>query len=170
MLSLAVVLCVAFGGAALAAGGEELDRVEVPLGETIVVDDLMDLTVNSMAVSKSEKYFGDSNKYSTYYSGEDHRFLLVHCTLLNTALEYYAYGNYIKNVRMVYKEKFEYEPVLLQNLPDKEYPTQSLWEIEPLVETTPIFFFKVPNVVASSSDALYLHFTVGETDYSCKIR
>lgn len=170
-ISLALLMVCVLSIASVPACGEEAKIYnEVALSKPLQLPDLMDLTINAAVFSKEEKYFGTGTNYATYTSGEGFRFLLVNCTLLNTALEYYKYDDYIKDVKLVFREKYEYSPTLLQNFPDKKYPTEALWEIQPLVSTTPIFFFKVPTLLETSLDPIYLYFTIGDVNYSCKLR
>ncbi len=143
---------------------------EIVLEKPLVLPDLMDFTIKSTSFSKSEKYYGDSGNYATYVAGENYRFFLVKCELLNTSLNYYIYSDHIKNVKIVFKDKFEYEAILLQNFPEKKYPTEKLWEIESLVSTTPIFFFKVPKMIEGTLDPIMLYFTLDDVNYACKLR
>ncbi len=168
-LALLMVCLLSIVSAPAHAEGSEA-YTEVTLGKPLLLEDLMELNIETVSFSKSEKYFGATNNYSTYTSGEGYRFLLVKCTLLNTSLNYYQYDEHIKGVKIVFRDKFEYAPTLLQNLPEKKFPTEVLWEIESLVSSTPIFFFKVPTIIETSLDPIFLRFTIGDVNYSCKLR
>jgi len=148
------------------------DITEVSLGDILAVEDLMDFTIKSISFSKSEKYYGkDGVNYSTYAAGGEYRFLLVNCVLLNVSLDYYTYDSHISNVKIVYRDKYEYEPVYLQNARGKKLLTQKLWEVEALVSITPVFLFKVPKIIEETSlESIYLYFTLDNADYVCKIR
>ena len=165
-----VVVCLVPVVLMQASAETPIEFAALVVGEPLVLDDLMDFTITGARFDKTEISYGDEKNYSTNRSGPDYKFYTVECSLLNTTTGYYTYDTYITKVRLVYKDKFEFEPTLMQNFPDKKYPTKKLWDIQSLILTQPMFLFKVPNVVQTTLDSLQLYLTINGVDYVCKLR
>ena len=147
-----------------------VEPAKIVVGEPLVLEDLMDFTIKGTHFDKTEISYGDEKNYSTNRAGPDYKYFTVDCSLLNTTTGYYTYDTYITNVKLVYKDKFEFEPTLMQNFPDKKYPIKKLWDIQSLILTQPMFLFKVPNVVQTTLDPIMLYLTIDGVDYVCQLR
>ena len=134
---------------------------ELPLGETIVVDDVAEITVESTDF-KNEIVVGNTTCFAD--KNETDTFLMI--TLNYKNLDSESLDSFIKkdipgvNFKdLVYDGKYN-------------YPSDHcmLGDIAPLSTGTIVFFYVVPQTVADSTESLVATAKIGDTEYNLTIR
>lgn len=175
ILALVMVMCplVALGETSIVVDQKAVK--EVGINELIVVDDVLTFWVGGYSFSDKGYFFAQgSPSYSSaakfYTSGNDYQFLVINCTLINESLSSFQYDKYISDVRVVFRDKYDYWPLYGQKDPNRAHDSYEMYAVAPLVEGYPRFFFDVPNLVETSTEPLLLYLTIDGQPYMCKLR
>lgn len=142
------------------------------LKEEIIEKGLYIFAISEWGFGESWRYYdkvGGSRK--EFYSQEEHQLFYVYCYMFNLSTIPYMFDRYLTGARLVYNNKYEYEPLgIHQWLPTHEKDYATHYEKEPLLYAYPNIVFKVPNMIETSKDPLTLYITLNGVEYMYKVR
>lgn len=84
----------------------------------------------------------------------------AYCTMFNESVANLSYADYITGARLVFRDRYEYQPVEIRGIKS----------VKPLLYTNPEIIFQVPKLIESSKEPLVLYLMVNGVEYAFKVQ